>query len=130
MNAWKGWLAKHALGTGNVTSRRMLKDDRPVLVIDASDFPEGYPMIGREWMWNGGVVTVRTNPYKLQGAGLCVTVDEGGTVRHVFLCDLSPIPKQATGEVVGTVEVTLEDPGWKVSGPVLRGEPGTYRIIK
>ncbi len=82
---------------------------RAVLVIDASDFPDDYPMIDSKWMYgvDGDVVPVVSPPVQFGGGRVMVAVKVRGKDMPfwVFTDSLSPIPTEATGEIVGGFEI-------------------------
>ncbi len=118
--AWKGWS----------DGCRWVDDvhdpgNTPVLVMDTSDWPEGYPEIGSKWL---GKITGAT--HKVCGPpihnGHHWFVASKGQAMMVRIADLTPIPTKATGEVVGSIVVDAN--GKTFTGPVL--PPGTYDIIE
>ena len=137
MKAWKKWMAPdHGFSETQGTLYY-----KPVLVIDASDFPENYPEIGSEWLHKGHVVRVMSPPYESsmtyeKGYRFVFVARDGCAAVSAAIDNLSPIPTEATGEVVGTL--TVKDGELAIfsteDGNVLtvKGEvdPGTYDIIK
>ena len=114
----------------------------PVLVIDASDFPDDYPMIGSEMEDDDGDhVEIKGPPVEVGGKWFVTTICALAGGRHSFpyqanISTLKPIPTKATDEVVGTL--TVKDGELAIfstsDGNLLtvKGEmdPGTYDIIK
>jgi hypothetical protein len=110
MKVWKGW----ADDDGWVSPTAFEEGEIPVLVIDASEFPADYPEIGSEWLkadGHGGAmytVEVTTPPVLGKADGLMYVGVLGFMTRNLpywtLVADLHPIPTEATGEVVGTIE--------------------------
>lgn len=100
MKAWKGF----SNPSGEVKRSAQGHYCAPVLVLDASDFPEDYPEIGSEWL-AGGRCTVLSSPYKDAAGAWMVIADFEDGREEIRIADLEPIPETVTGEVVGTLEV-------------------------
>ena len=100
--------------------------DHPVLVIDASEFPDGYPLLKTKWSYYGKKVTVISNPWPDSAGNWFVkTRRENGVTDSALIVQLEPIPKQATGEVVGTLTIDADGGQWQNVT-----EMGTYDIIR
>ena len=127
MKAWKGFAAE----SGSTVGFQSNEFSRPVLVIDASEFPDVYPEIGSEWLWCSEVVKVEGFPIYDEDLRLwevTVRMPSGQTLP----CDitiLEPIPQQATGEVVGTVEVVDTGAGTTITLTKMTPPPGKYNLI-
>lgn len=136
-NAWKGTTDDEGdlmAGLSIVAQNCYEKDggvppaDTPVLVIDATDFPDDYPMPESEWLWGNRTAKILSQPFKDLSTGQWrVAAFVGLSLFHPLLANLKPIPTEATGEVVGGFEIvagartTLDMPtlGW-----------GKYDIIR
>lgn len=127
MKSWKGW------SDGKFIDLTKDGGDSPVLVIDASDFPSGYPEIGSEWVDDeGDHHTVESAPAYVCGEWVALTTctDADGTKFPYYarIANLKPIPEEpetATGEVVATVLVE----GGAIKSFTLPDD-GTYDIIR
>ena len=86
----------------------------PVLVLDASDFPKDIPEPDTKWIWNKSIiggqkqVEVSIRGYTTESTPRAV-VSDGEQLSFAYFRDLKPIPQEATGEVVGTVDISTDD---------------------
>ncbi len=118
-NAWKGTTDDEGdlmAGLSIVAQNCYEKDggvppaDTPVLVIDATDFPKDHPEIGSKWTYSNTLgseytATVCGYPIKDTVGSWRVVIRYKDSTITVPIASLTPIPTEATGEIVGGFEI-------------------------